>query len=130
MSKNYKLIPTRTYTKDPIIHVDAASENCYVFVRVENGVSVIADQIATQMTTNHWESVDGETNVYYYEVDSNSIVAGGANLPVFNSFSIPATATYAEISGAAGQSVVVTAYAVQAEGFASAQAAWDATYGA
>ena len=34
----YKLIPGHSYTKDPTIHVDANSEDCYLFVKVENGI--------------------------------------------------------------------------------------------
>ena len=39
VTKNeYKLIPGHTYTKDPTIHVQPQSENCWVFVRIENGL--------------------------------------------------------------------------------------------
>jgi hypothetical protein len=39
-------------------------------------------------------------------------------------------ATTADVSTYAGKTIVITAYAVQADGFASAQDAWDYTFGA
>ena len=33
------LMPGHTYTKDHTIHVDAVSEDSYIFVKVENGIA-------------------------------------------------------------------------------------------
>lgn len=119
----YKLIPGRTYTKDPTVHVGANSEDCWLFVKVENGLSAIEaagnTTIAAQMTANGWTAVAGASNVYAYK----DIVTASQNIPVFGSFSI---ATTAQTAGYEDTVVSVTAYAVQADGFATAADAWTA----
>ena len=65
-SNDYILSPGHTYVKDPIVHMDAVSENCYVFIKVENGLGVLEaatsaedggyKNIAAQITANGWES--------------------------------------------------------------------------
>ena len=123
-ANSYKLIPGHAYTKDPIIHVDANSEKCWLFVKVENGISEIEDStnttIATQLAANGWSAVTGAAGVYAYKQS----VAGGTNVPVFGSFKIAGTADVAKYANA---KVVVTAYAVQADGFDTAAAAWTAS---
>ena len=128
-SNSYKLIPGRAYTKDPTIHVDDNSENCWLFVEVVNPIAGIeeTDQndgyatIAEQMAANGWKKLNSVDNVYYHDV-----VSAGANVIVFDHFKIEDS-----FNGAGNYAdVTVTAYAVQAEGFASAQDAWGATFGA
>ena len=60
-ANEYKLLPGHTYTKDPIVHVDADSEDCYLFVKVENGIAAIeADtKVADQMAEKGWVAVGG-----------------------------------------------------------------------
>lgn len=122
-ANSYKLIPGHAYTKDPIIHVDANSEKCWLFVKVENGISAIEDSantIAAQLAANGWSAVTGAAGVYAYKQS----VAGGTDVPVFGSFKIAGTAAVASYEKA---TVVVTAYAVQADGFDTAAAAWTAS---
>ena len=122
-ANSYKLIPGHAYTKDPIIHVDANSEKCWLFVKVENGISEIEDSantIAAQLAANGWSAVTGADDVYAYEQS----VAGGTDVPVFGSFKIAGNAAVADYANA---KVVVTAYAVQADGFEDAAAAWTAS---
>lgn len=115
-ANEYKLIPGKTYTKDPTIHVGAKSEPCYLFVKVENGIeSAEADgntTIAEQMKSNGWTLVDGQTNIYVYK----EVVTAetGANIVVFNSFTIDGETAVADYKDA---KINVTAYAIQAEGF-------------
>lgn len=113
-ANEYKLIPGKTYTKDPTIHVGAKSEDCYLFVKVENGLeNAEADgntTIAAQMTANGWSLVDGETNIYVY----NQIVSKNTDVVVFSSFTIDGETVVANFKDA---KINVTAYAIQAEGF-------------
>lgn len=115
-ANEYKLIPGKTYTKDPTIHVGANSEDCYLFVKVENGlVNAEADgstTIAEQMKANGWTLVDGQTNIYVYK----EVVTAetGANVVVFSSFTIDGETVVADYKDA---EINVTAYAIQAEGF-------------
>ena len=122
----YKLVPGKKYIKDPQIHVDAASESCYLFVEVVNEIAAIEKQgvkVADQMATNDWIQIP-ETNVYYKE----AAVSAGANVDVFADFTIAEDVL--DLSGYADKKITITAYAVQADGFNSATAAWAATFGA
>ena len=121
-ANTYKLIPGHRYTKDPTIHVGADSENCWLFVKVENGLSAIEDSsatIAAQLTENGWTLVDGTANIYAYE---NSVSAND-NVPVFGSFKLAGTA---DVANYANAKIDVTAYAVQADSFDTAADAWTA----
>lgn len=129
----YHLLPGKTYTKDPIVTVNAGSEECYVFVRVNNTLSDIEStaegyvNIATQMKNNGWSSLnDTDKTLFVYKATVTAPADAGVELPVFKSFTIDAALESITKPG----DIEITAYAVQAEGFTSAQAAWDATYGA
>lgn len=130
----YHLLPGKTYTKDPIVTVNAGSEECYVFVRVNNTLSGIESKaegyvsIAEQMAANGWSVLnDTDPTLFVYETTVIAPADEGVEIPVFESFTIDAgLETVAE-----PDDIEIIAYAVQAEGFnGSAQAAWDATYGA
>ena len=133
----YHLLPGQTYTKDPTIHVDAKSEDCYLFVKVENGIAAIEDEeksIAGQMKDLGWAKVEGEDNLYVFaKGGSKYVISKGGNVEVFKTFAIDGDSvdndlieTYAE------KEIKVTAYAVQAAGFEdqTPEAIWDATFGA
>ena len=127
-TNNYKLYPGKEYDKDPTITVASGSEDCYLFVKVENGLAELEAEgettIAAQMAAKGWTSVTGETNVYM----QSGIYSADQKAVVFETFTIDAAETATTLADA--EDVVITAYAVQAEGFASAQDAWDATFGA
>lgn len=130
-ANTYKLLPGHTYTKDPIIHVDAASENCYLFVKVENEIAAIegANNVASQMTANGWVAVEGETGVYAYTVNNAlTAVEAGGDVNVFGTLTIADTVTNAVLAGYANKTITVTAYAIQADGFDGKTAAdiWTA----
>ena len=123
---SYKLIPGRKYVKNPVIHVDATSENCWLFVEITDEIAAVQDTetIAEQLTANNWVLLgDG---VYYH----NGIVPANADRTVFEYFKIKGSATHTELSAYAGKNIIVNAYAVQAEGFNTAADAWAATFGA
>lgn len=124
---SYKLVPGEEYTKDPKVHVDAASENCYLFVKVVNGIAAIEKdgdtKIAKQMEAKGWIQI-GATDIYYH----SNVAKAGDDVEVFDSFTIADNVK--DLSAYAGATIEITAYAVQADGFANAQSAWDATFGA
>ncbi len=123
-ANEYKLIPGKSYTKDPTVHVDANSEDCWVFVKVVNGIADIeADTtVAAQMSTNGWTAVEGTENVYAYREIANA----NDDIVVFENFKIKGDVDSKTLATYAGKTIVVTAYAVQADGFATAEAAWTA----
>lgn len=119
----YKLYPNHEYLKDPIVHVDAESEDCWLFVEVKNEIEAIeapANTIAAQLEANGWTLVEGQTNVYAYR----AIVSGGTDVPVFGSFKIADTVDNETLAAYDGKTVVVTALAVQADGFTTAAEAY------
>lgn len=127
---SYKLMPGHAYDKDPTVHVKKDSEDAYIFVKVENGISAFeADtKIAKQITDNGWSALDGFTNVYYksYSKDADKDV----DLVVFRNFTIADGAE--KINGwntATGANITITAYAVQQDGFTGAADAWGKTFG-
>ena len=130
------LMPGHTYTKDHTIHVDAVSEDSYIFVKVENGIASYeaassAEEggyrtIADQITANGWTALESAADVYYREYAKSS---AGSDFAVFGTFKIADNANDAESWGSCDAQVAVTAYAVQKDGFDTASAAWMATFG-
>lgn len=64
---NLKMVPGATITKDPVATVEAGSEDCYLFVKVEKSANF--DNFMTYQMATGWTEL--ETGVYYREV-SNS----------------------------------------------------------
>lgn len=173
----YHLLPGHEYVKDPTVHIEAGSENCYVFVTVDNQLKDIEwndddtyKTISEQINANGWEKLMvndqevklNEIPVYVYDgertYNDGSLVDNGKNgiivekkdsgqdLQVFSKFRIDGAnviARHDETSEAPDgffyiddyesetndKEIKVTAYAVQADGFDTALAAWQATYG-
>ena len=121
-ANSYKLLPGHEYDKDPTIHVDANSEDCWLFVKVENSIADIEaeETIAKQLADNGWTPVSGETNVYAY----SRAASAGEDIDVFKSFKIKGDITNDVLAAYAGKTIEVTGYAVQKDGFASATDAW------
>ena len=116
----YKLMPGHSYTKDPIVHVDSTSEDCYLFVKVANEITAIEGDttVAAQMTAKGWVAVDGAAGVYVYTQNSApAVVAGGSNVTVFDNFTISGTVDNATLATYNNKTITVTAYAIQADGF-------------
>jgi len=130
-ANKYKLIPGHTYTKDPQVHMSEDTEAAWLFVKVVNPIAgieandVVAEDgtvvtpvtIAAQMEALGWSAVKGETGVYAYEAK----VIANQDITVFNSFTVANDVTLGEYAP-----ITVQAYAVQADGFATADAAWTA----
>ena len=120
-ANKYKLIPGMTYTKDPIVHVASGSEDCYLFVKVVNGIknyeAAGETTIAKQMEAKGWKAVDANKGIYVYALGDaeKTVVSKNSNVTVFESFKI-SESTQLPGNGT-GLDVVVTAYAVQADGF-------------
>ncbi len=125
-TNEYHLLPGHSYTKDPVIHVDAASENCWLFVQIANDIAAIespaAQSIDAQMSRLGWSKVDGAEQVYAYQQIANA----GQDIPVFESFSIAAAVDQDTLAGYQGKQILVNAYAIQSEGFTTASEAWAA----
>lgn len=129
-ANTYKLMPGHTYTKDPTVHV--TGEDCYVFVKVENGITDIegANTIASQITDNGWKAVDGFDGLYVYvgtggttrtavskSTSSNKTGKSNGDFVVFESFTVKEDADQSAIKAHEKDSIKITAFAVQKDGF-------------
>ena len=128
-ANSYKLMPGHEYDKDPIVHFAAKSEASWLFIEVTNeivGIESTAEgykSIAAQIAENGWTALDGVTGVYYQKVGANN--SGSAvDYKVFQGFTVDGGVTGDTLAGYNGKTVKVTAYAVQADGFTTASAAW------
>ena len=111
-ANEYHLIPGHNYVKDPTIHVDDGSENCLLFVKLENGLKdIIASKtIEEQMQGYGWTLIDSTNNIWAY----NKVVAENDHIKVFDEFTLTDNAV---VSNYGDATIIVTAYAVQADGF-------------
>lgn len=120
-ANTYKLLPGHEYVKDPIVHVGADSEDCYLFVKVENEIAAIEDaskSVKSQMIVAGWTVVDDDNGIYVYgTMAAPSVVKGDADVPVFEKFTVSGTVDNATLAGYANKTITVTAYAIQADGF-------------
>lgn len=130
-ANKYKLLPGHEYKKDPTIHVDANSEDCYLFVKVENGIEAIEDgnsKVADQMTRNGWAAVEGK-GVYVYVGKGEgasqplAVTKNDKDIPVFDKIKIDGSVNGTELKKYEDKKITVTAYAVQKDGFENKDAA-------
>ena len=134
-TNDYKLLPGKTYTKDPTVHVQANSENAYIFVKVENDIADYEaatvgggyKNIADQIKAKDWTALENNPGVYYKEYTKN---AARQDLVVFENFKIADNANTEAGWGninANSTKVTITAYAIQKDGFeGKPNLAWDA----
>ncbi len=131
-ANEYKLIPGHTYIKDPTVHVNKASEPCWIFVKVENGIEAIeaegVTKIANQIVSSEYgwtklTGVNGVDNVYYKDWSATS---NDFDLEVFGSFTIDGNASAETLKEYADKEIKVTVYAIQKDGLTTVVSAWEA----
>ena len=117
----YKLIPGHEYVKDPTIHVNAGSEECWVFIKMNNGLGT-----AAAITINEgWTLVETATDGLVYAYNS-TLKANQSTTALFDGFTFDGEANPEDFDGA---TITLTGYAVQAEGFETPEEAWEAGFG-
>lgn len=137
-ANSYKLLPGHTYTKDPIIHVDSKSEDCYLFVKVDNQIADIEatgdTTVAAQMAAKGWKAVEGKNGIYVYVGTTTAPVAVAANnnVTVFEKLVIAGSVDGDTLKTYEAKTITVTAYAVQKDGFEgkTADQIWSTAFGA
>jgi len=136
----YKMIPGHVYAKDPTVTVKAGSEACYVFVRIDESNNTFGTDKYIQYSVNSaWQPLDGQTGVYYLEQsalsetdtdavysvlagDDTSVANGAKGMVTINSKIL--ASTFTSVAAEDLPKLTFTAYAIQADGFTSAEAAW------
>ena len=144
-ANSYKLLPGHTYNKDPMVTVLKGSESCYVKMTVTFSKAAELDAIFTPNGANmtsifkgydstNWidkgNTKDTAANTRTYEFWYKAAVAapdGDVALDaLFDSITVPGTITKEQLATIEGLTITVNAYAIQADGFDDADAAWAA----
>ena len=142
-ANSYKLLPGHTYNKDPMVTVLNGSESCYVKMTVTftkaNELDAIFAPNGADMTSifNGYDSTnwiakgntkDTENNTRTYEFwYKETVAAPTADVALdalFDSITVPGTITNAQLETIKDMTITVNAYAIQADGFSTADDAW------
>ena len=150
----YKLMPGHTYTKDPTIHVEESSEDCFIRAKVTltNAKEWIAiatkyagnkvENIIKGTDDNIWwvsqpavdETANTVTYTFVYKNESHAdelskriwTSADSKDLVLFDEIAIPGGLTNDELAAVGSSKITVVAEAIQADGFENEAAAWEA----
>ena len=144
-ANSYKLLPGHTYEKDPMVTVLKGSESCYVKMTVTFTKAAELDAIFAPNGANltsifagydsaNWidkgNTEDTKANTRTYEFWYKEAVAapdGDVALDaLFDKIVVPGSITNAQLATINDMTITVNAYAIQADGFANAEAAWAA----
>ena len=144
-ANSYKLLPGHTYNKDPMVTVLKGSEPSYVKMTVTfskaNELDAIFAHDGANLTSifngydsTNWiykgntEDTTANTRTYefWYKEAVAAPTADVALDALFDSITVPGTITNTQLATIEGMTITVNAYAIQADGFADADAAWAA----
>ena len=132
-----KMVPGTDIEKDPEVIVEADSEACWLFVKVNKAGGDVTvgtteygfDDFVTYTIADGWIQLDGVADVYYREISADTAKTGDSYAVLANNkVSIPGTVTKAMLDGVNANnapSLTFTAYAVQKVGFENAALAWE-----
>jgi len=143
-NNSYKLLPSKTYTKDPMVTVLKGSESSYVKMTVTFSKASQLDAIFAPDGANltsifngydaaNWiakgNTKDTEANTRTYEFwYKEAVAAPDADVALdalFDSITVPDTITKEQLATINEMTITVNAYAVQADGFKDAAEAWN-----
>lgn len=117
----YKMVPGSEIDKDPTVSVLEGSENCWLFVKIEESANL--DTYIDYTVAKGWTALDGVDGVYYREN-----VSAGETFSVLEGdvVTVKTSVTEADMAAAkdAAPTLTFTAYACQYENVATADAAW------
>ena len=144
-ANTYKLLPGHTYNKDPMVTVLSGSESSYIKMTVTftkaNELDAIFAPNGADMTSifngydsNNWiykgntEDTDAKTRTYefWYKDTVAAPTADVALDALFDSITVPGSITNDQLKTLEGMKITVNAYAIQADGFDTADKAWAA----
>lgn len=142
-ANSYKLLPGHTYAKDPMVTVLSGSENSYIRMTVTVSKAAELDAIFDPQKANllsifngydstNWiyqgETDDTTNNTRTYEFwykDTVSALEEDVALDaLFDSITVPGEINNDQLKTIEGMTITVNAYAIQADGFNDAAAAW------
>lgn len=118
----YKMIPGNDITKDPKVTVEANSEACWLFVKVEKSATYDS-YLADYTIADDWNELDGVAGVYYREVNADTAKAGTSyQVLKDNTVTVLDSVEKSDMEAikngtTAKPTLTFTAYAVQLDGF-------------
>ena len=144
-ANRYKLLPGHTYTKDPTVTVLKGSESSYIKMTVTFTMAKELDKIFAPKSADltsifngydaaNWTAKGNTKNTtantrtyeFWYK---EAVVAPTADVKLdalFDSITVPSTINNDQLKTIADMTITVNAYAIQADGFETAEDAWDA----
>ena len=144
-ANSYKLIPGHTYNKDPMVTVLKGSESSYIKMTVTFTKAAELDAIfaptGADLTSifngydsTNWiykgntEDTTANTRTYefWYKEAVAAPTADVALDALFDQIKAPDSLTNSDLNNLKDLKITVNAYAIQADGFATAEAAWAA----
>lgn len=140
---NFKMVPGNTISKDPKVTVTAGSEDCWLFVKVEESGTL--DKYIAYAMAEGWTALDETKNpgVYYYDgtitqgtpisilgagtytSDQNDTVTWNADHVGVKPEVTKSDMETLNAAGATQPTLTFTAYAVQKDNIADAATAWS-----
>ena len=141
---SYKLLPGHTYAKDPTVTVLKGSEECYVKMTVTFSDAAALDAIFAPdgaNMTSIFNGYDGTTWIYqgntknadntrtyefWYKDTVDALNEAVVLEALFDSITVPGGINNDQLATIEGMTITVNAYAIQADGFTTADAAWAA----
>ena len=145
-ANSYKLIPGHTYTKDPTVTVLSGSESSYIKMTVTFTEAAALDAIfapngadlteifngynpANWIYKGNTENNNTRTYEFWYKEVVPAVPATAEDVALdalFDSITVPHTITNDQLATIQGMTITVNAYAIQADGFQTPEAAWAA----
>ena len=145
-ANSYKLLPGHTYNKDPMVTVLSGSESSYIKMTVTFSKASALDAIFAPTgaelisifngydaanwiykgNTKDATAADTRTYEFWYKETVGAPTADVALDALFDSITVPGEITKEQLATIEGMTITVNAYAIQADGFANAEAAWAA----
>lgn len=144
-ANSYKLMPGHSYIKDPTVTVKANSEDCYVKMTVTvNNASTLdklfkakginLQSVVTGWSNDNWilknntedKVNDTRTYEFWYKEKVTASATDTVLDALFDLINVPEAIDNTELASIQNTTITVNAYAIQADGFADAAAAWAA----
>lgn len=133
-SRTYHIVPGVNIAKDPRALVEADSEDCYLFVKVEEkNWPTFTEQDGTRKVdyklAEGWTELEQEPGVYYRTVNKSD---ANQDFPILkgDQVTVSKNLTKVELDKVSTQpKLTFTVYAVQKEGVNSASDAWNLAQG-
>lgn len=119
------LLPGSQLDKDPTVHIDEKSEDCYLFIGIKNpNAEALAAQSVNEALTaeNKVTTTTNGYDVYFIP----AVQTAGTNVTVFDGVNVSTALNETTLAALEGAKIQVAAYAIQAANMESAAAALEA----